>query len=124
MRGTPIQRFWAKVDLPSGDGCWAWTAGSTTEGYGRLWVDGRFVYPHRFSYEHFIGPIPDGHDIDHLCRNHACVRPDHLEPVTRRENLLRGDTLTRAHAERRDCGFADCVHCTRTIRAAELEAAS
>ncbi|MBT2412652.1 HNH endonuclease [Streptomyces sp. ISL-12] len=66
-----------------------WT-GSTDQGYGRLRFRGRLVRAHRFSYELNVGPIPDGHQVDHLCRTPSCVRPDHLEAVTQRENVLRG----------------------------------
>lgn len=80
--------FWAKVDR-SGE-CWLWTAYTMPNGYG-TW---RQTLAHRVAYELSIGPIPDGLQLDHLCRVRNCVRPDHLEPVTCRENLLRGDTIT------------------------------
>lgn len=81
-----------KVDIdPSG--CWLWTASCGNGGYGQFAVrhpKPTMVGAHRFAYEHFVGPIPAGLDLDHLCRNRRCVNPAHLEPVTRRENLLRG----------------------------------
>lgn len=104
----------AKVDL-SGD-CWLWTAAiDKTTGYGKFHAgEGRRIAnAHRWSYEHFVGPVPAGLDLDHLCRVRHCVRPDHLEPVTRRVNLLRGDTLAAAHHENRDCGIAGCGNCAR-----------
>jgi hypothetical protein len=101
-----------KVELTD-DGCWHFAAAHTDRGYGRIWRNGRFEYPHRVTYEAFRGPIPEGLDLDHLCRNHACCNPFHLEAVTRRENLMRGDTLTRAHHDGRDCGFPACPSCER-----------
>ena len=61
------------------------------------------VYAHRAAYELFVGPIPSGYEIDHLCRVRDCVNPDHLEAVTRRENLLRGDTFAATHAAKTEC---------------------
>jgi hypothetical protein len=72
------------------DGCWVFT-GALRNGYGAVGIDYRTVYTHRYVYERMVGPIPDGLVIDHLCRNRACCNPAHLEPVTNRENCLRGD---------------------------------
>jgi hypothetical protein len=85
---TPTDRFWAKVDRT--DGCWLWTAGRDGPGYGQLKVDEQTVKAHRFSYELHVGPIPDGLELDHLCRVRHCVNPAHLEPVTHAENCRRG----------------------------------
>lgn len=97
-RRDPAERFWEKIDL-SGD-CWIWTLAPNGRagGYGRGGGYGRFtvsykphvrVLAHRFAYEQLVGPIPEGMELDHLCRNTRCVRPEHLEPVTMRENRLR-----------------------------------
>lgn len=84
-------RFWRKVDL-SGD-CWIWTASRSTAGYGHIRNDdGRLVVAHRVAYEQRFGPIPDGLVIDHLCRVRACVNPSHMEAVSNRENVLRGQS--------------------------------
>ena len=87
-----MDRFWSKVHKT--DDCWNWTAATNHTGearaYGQFWFDGKLVLAHRFAYELEVGPIPDGIDTDHLCRNRLCVRPDHLEPVTRAENKRRG----------------------------------
>jgi hypothetical protein len=92
-------RFWSKVDR-TGD-CWKWTAGLTGSGYGRFRWDGGEVAAHRFAYELLVGAIPDGLQIDHLCRNRACVNPAHMEPITQRENILRGVGRAALNAPRR-----------------------
>lgn len=89
-RRTPAERFWAKV--AKSDGCWQWMAARTPKGYGQFAPHRRHVYAHRYVYELVVGPIPEGLTIDHLCRNRGCVRPDHLEVVTRGENTRRGAT--------------------------------
>jgi hypothetical protein len=85
---TPEARFFSKVRRT--EGCWYWLGADNGRGYGQFF-DGRRVYAHRWVYEYFVGPIPPGLHIDHLCRVPACVRPSHLEPVTHAENLRRGE---------------------------------
>lgn len=85
-----MDRFEAK--FVKGPGCWLWTAGLTQGGYGKFFVAGKTVLAHRFSYEMYVGEIPSGLQIDHLCRTRECVRPDHMEPVTLAENIRRGET--------------------------------
>lgn len=92
--------FWSKVHITSD--CWIWT-GNKASGYGIILVDGVRRVAHRWGWEQMHGPVPDGLQLDHLCRNRACVRPDHLEPVTCKENLLRGDTWNARNASRTEC---------------------
>lgn len=80
----------AVVDMVVVGDCWEWQGNVSTDGYGRVEIDGRAWLVHRLFYEALVGPIPDGLQIDHLCRNRSCVNPDHLEPVTMQENIRRG----------------------------------
>lgn len=82
------QRFTEKVRVEE-SGCHQWLASLASPGYGKFSVDGRYHLAHRYAYEIANGPIPKGLTIDHLCRNRGCVNPEHMEPVTIGENVLR-----------------------------------
>lgn len=84
------------------DACWIWTGGRQSAGYGRLSFGARTL-AHRAVYELLVGPIPEGLTLDHLCRVPLCVNPDHLEPVTRGENVLRGNGLSAQRARQTHC---------------------
>ena len=102
----PVELFWAKVNqdgpLWNGTPCWLWT-GKLEHGYGRLHLRSGRPGAHRFAYELLVGPIPENLQIDHLCRNRACVNPAHLEPVTSRTNTLRGTGPTAQFARLDRC---------------------
>lgn len=98
----PIDRFMEKFTVTDG-GCWTWTGYLHANGYATFFTGTRKQMAHRWSYEHHVGPIPDGLQIDHLCRVRHCVNPDHLEPVTARTNLMRGNTTSAAHAAKTAC---------------------
>lgn len=83
--------------------CWISNRAKHSNGYTKIGLCGDTLLTHRVAYEAFVGPIPDGQQIDHLCRQRACCNPEHLEAVTCRENLLRGDTLTAAQAAMTHC---------------------
>jgi len=86
------ERVLAKVVDDAETSCWIFTGGVNSAGYGQISTSANsMATAHRIVFEHFIGPIPDGMDLDHLCRVRRCVNPTHLEPVTRGENLGRGN---------------------------------
>ena len=107
---TPvIDRLEAKIERITESGCWIFTGSINREGYGKIGLGGRTQgvdRAHRVTYRHYKGDIPQGLELDHLCRVRSCCNPDHLEPVTRKENCRRGDCgkVTGAqHREKTHC---------------------
>lgn len=104
-RLRPFMR--AKISIDDA-GCWRWQGRKTTAGYGQVWIEDERYQAHRIIYEDFFGPIPKELVCDHLCRVRDCVNPNHIEPVTMRENIVRGRApgLVRAmHAAVTHCPF-------------------
>lgn len=101
-RGIPrIGLFLAKVEKT--DDCWNWIGAINSGGYASFFNGKKVMSAHRWSYEHFVGKIPAGLDIDHLCRNRRCVNPEHLEPVTRQVNVRRGTNPAAGNARKTHC---------------------
>jgi|SRR5450756_109757 len=104
LRNRPaIDRLMYRTALLD-SGCWEWLGTKNPKGYGNIRRDddGPIISVHRLAYQSLVGPIPVGLEIDHLCFNRACVNPAHLEPVTRRENVLRG-------ARNQNYGKPECI---------------
>lgn len=104
------ERFWAKVNFQPGDSCWEWMGEINHRGYGRFVLNGVNTTAHRVAYDIANGPVPEGLQCGHLCHNKPCVRPDHLEAMTAKENIRQrdermgrkpGSALTRTERNRR-----------------------
>jgi hypothetical protein len=100
-RPNTMRRFWERVQKTPDH--WIWKGGVEASGYGCFMMQGKLYKAHRLSYQAIIGPIPDGKELDHLCRVKLCVNPSHLEAVTHRENVLRGEAPTAQEAKRTHC---------------------
>ena len=136
-RGVPVghrllfpeipDRYWDKIQVDPLKACWTWTGARNDTGYAYIKSKGKMWLAHRFAWVALNGPVPEGLELDHLCGNgrHACVNPFHCEPVTHRENVLRGPNANKTtcrsgrHAWTDEnivvtsAGFRTCVICRR-----------
>lgn len=111
----PVEdRLWPRLVEESG-GCWRWTGSTISGGYGRIRVDGVQRSAHVVAYELVVGLVPPGLILDHLCRNRACCNPAHLEPVTFRENVLRGQGTGARYARRTHCAAGHPLEGTNLV---------
>ena len=129
MNNHTVDRFMSKIEKT--DYCWNWIGTvnkSKHMGYGVFWLNNKSVAAHRVAYKIYIGDIPYDLQVDHLCRNRLCVNPDHLEAVTAKVNILRGNGLAAVNAKKTHCingheftpensmprpGGKDCRECKR-----------
>lgn len=130
----PIEYYLAKILPVTESGCWLWTGTVNPRGYGRIKLDGGSIAAHRFIYAHMRREIPEGRQLDHLCRVRCCVNPDHLEVVDQRTNVLRGIGLTAQNARKTHCkrghllgqdtdtrGQRRCRICRAALEAKDIE---
>lgn len=101
QRPTVEERFWVKVERTPG--CSLWLGGCIPEGYGRFWDGERRIGAHVWAYERYVGPVPAGMVLDHLCRVRRCIEVKHLQPVTNKENVLRGVSPWAMNARKTHC---------------------
>lgn len=100
----PLSAQLERLSVPEPNtGCLLWIGFVSQGGYGKLYLAGRAVQAHRAAYELSRGPIPNGLQLDHLCRTRSCINPDHLEAVSQRTNVLRGEGPSATHARKTHC---------------------
>jgi hypothetical protein len=135
-----LDRFMKRVEKDPETGCWLWTGGKNPGGYALFSVNRKTVSAHRWSYEHHVGAIPEGLQIDHLCVTPSCVNPEHLEPVTAQENIRRssgraavtartgvcaeGHAMTEENTYTAPSGLRRCRACRRAWHAARRQGVS
>lgn len=117
---TNLERFKDNI-AENFEGCWLWLLSLNHQGYGLYWADGKYQSAHRWIYEQVMGAIPEGLQLDHLCRRRDCVNPHHLEPVTGKENCRRAmqDYCAHGHKWTDETTYIDkrgqraCIPCMR-----------
>ncbi len=108
-----------RIEISDVDDCWNWTATKSKRGYGYANVDGRSYRAHRLSYMIFVGEIPDGLVLDHICNNPSCVNPAHLEAKTQRANILRGTSPTASNHRKQTCKRGHPLDSTNLMQRAD-----
>jgi hypothetical protein len=103
MSGLQKAKLWSLVDRNGPGGCWSLRRKLSESGYALFTANGVTAYAHRTVYELVKGRIPDGRELDHVCRNRWCVNPDHLEPVQPRENIMRGEGICARNSWKTHC---------------------
>lgn len=99
-----VDRLMARVEFDTAAGCWLWTGTLSHNGYARFKPSGQTSKPvHRLTYELVCQAVPAGLQLDHKCRVRCCVNPEHLEPVTRLENIARGNAPHMVNARKTHC---------------------
>lgn len=103
-----ILRFFKKISIDSKNGCWNWMGSHDSGGYGHVVYNGKLESSHRVFYAWFKGSIPRNKgknifQLDHLCKNRKCVNPYHLELVSFKENILRGESPSAIHSKQIYC---------------------
>jgi hypothetical protein len=120
--GMKPHLFWKHVQKT--EGCWLWTGQLNEYGYGRIdrqvYGKRRQLMAHRVAYELEVGPIPEGKQLDHLCRVRHCVNPKHLEPVSSQENIMRGTSPAANFASRTHCAKGHLFDGRRRTRHGEV----
>lgn len=114
----PLAKILSNIDVGF---CWEWNRKLNNRGYGVTNVNKKRWYVHRLMWTLMVGPIPDGMEIDHMCRNRACCNPEHLDLVTGQVNTLRGVSPASSHAKRDECSYgheytAETMHVVRGAR--------
>ncbi len=111
----PSHYFWSKVEQGTQEQCWNWLGAVSRYGYGVFSLQGKSIGAHCFAYELLIDGIPDGYDVHHRCNNRLCVNPDHLEALSRRDHIHRGDSPSARNARKTQCPLGHPYDATNTI---------
>ena len=96
-----LKKFWSRIKVVNN--CWEWQGGIKMDGYGSFYWNKKQYPSHRIAYQILRGNVPEGLELGHLCRNRKCCNPEHLEPVTHHQNLMRGNTIIAINSRKTHC---------------------